>query len=226
MMEVCWDDGGMLRKYLLPAVTQSSTAEPPPLPPPPPAGSQIIFRVRRPAYLINSNMTIEDGQGNVVGEVQQRWHLLKRNYDLFMDRQQFAAVRGEWWRWCAAASLAAGMHVEGTAAECLPQRSSGCLLWTWVPDVWSYVALVRNSAERLLLVPAAACARAYASLPGASIPLDSSCFKHSRSSKHNRNVGPIYIYMHAQSTADSVILHPHPPNAHPPPHRQLPGMGI
>jgi hypothetical protein len=55
----------------------------------------VIFRVKRPAYLINSSMTIEDGQGQALGEVQQRWHLLKRNYDLYMDKVQFAAIRGE-----------------------------------------------------------------------------------------------------------------------------------
>eukprot|EP00798_Chlamydomonas_sp_ICE-L_P005885 gene5885-33456_t len=32
-------------------------------------GSQILFRVRRPAYLISSTMFIEDGAGNPVGEM-------------------------------------------------------------------------------------------------------------------------------------------------------------
>ena len=33
------------------------------------AGSQVIFRVRRPMYLINSTIIVEDGEGNTVGEV-------------------------------------------------------------------------------------------------------------------------------------------------------------
>ena len=33
------------------------------------AGRQIIFRVRRPMYLINSTIYVEDGEGNTVGEV-------------------------------------------------------------------------------------------------------------------------------------------------------------
>jgi hypothetical protein len=33
------------------------------------SGSQVIFRVRRPMYLINSTIFVEDGEGNVVGEV-------------------------------------------------------------------------------------------------------------------------------------------------------------
>lgn len=40
-------------------------------------GSQVIFRVKRPAYLITSSMTIEDAEGNVVGEVHRRWSLLQ-----------------------------------------------------------------------------------------------------------------------------------------------------
>ena len=50
----------------------------------PAPGSQVIFRVRRPAYLITSTMFIEDGTGEVIGEVHRRWSLLKRNYDLYM----------------------------------------------------------------------------------------------------------------------------------------------
>jgi hypothetical protein len=43
-----------------------------------PDGNQVIFRLRRPAYLINSTIYIEDGEGNRIGEVQQRWHLYRR----------------------------------------------------------------------------------------------------------------------------------------------------
>ncbi|KAL4451629.1 hypothetical protein ABPG75_007291 [Micractinium tetrahymenae] len=60
---------------------------------------QVIFRMRRPMYLINSSIFVEDGAGNVVGEVHQRWHLWRRNYDLYMNRRQFAAVQGGLLAW-------------------------------------------------------------------------------------------------------------------------------
>lgn len=60
------------------------------------AGSQVIFRVRRPAYLISSTMFVEDGAGTVIGEIHQRWNLLKRNYDLYINKSQFAAISGMW----------------------------------------------------------------------------------------------------------------------------------
>jgi hypothetical protein len=43
----------------------------------PAAGSQVIFKLRRPVYLINSTMYIEDGEGNTLGEIRQRWHPIK-----------------------------------------------------------------------------------------------------------------------------------------------------
>lgn len=57
-----------------------------------PSGDQVIFRLRRPAYLVSSTMYIEDGAGEVIGEVQQRWHLWRRRYNLFLGKRQFAAV--------------------------------------------------------------------------------------------------------------------------------------
>ena len=32
-------------------------------------------------------------------QVRQRWHLLKRNYDLYRGRQQFAAIEGNFLAW-------------------------------------------------------------------------------------------------------------------------------
>eukprot|EP01025_Chloroclados_australasicus_P055600 TRINITY_DN6776_c0_g2_i12.p1 TRINITY_DN6776_c0_g2~~TRINITY_DN6776_c0_g2_i12.p1 ORF type:complete len:483 (+),score=71.66 TRINITY_DN6776_c0_g2_i12:2459-3907(+) len=64
-----------------------------------PDGSQVIFRVRRPMYLINSSMYVEDGEGNTIGEIQQRFHLLKRNYDLYLDKRQFAQISGNFLAW-------------------------------------------------------------------------------------------------------------------------------
>lgn len=57
-----------------------------------PDGSQVLARVRRPLYLVNSTTAIEDGDGNVVGEVVQRWHPLRRKYDLFVDKVQVAEI--------------------------------------------------------------------------------------------------------------------------------------
>ncbi|KAF8057768.1 phospholipid scramblase family protein [Scenedesmus sp. PABB004] len=62
-------------------------------------GSQVVLRVRRPAYLISSTMYIEDPQGGVVGEVRQRWHPWRRLYDLYLGRTQFAAIAGGLWAW-------------------------------------------------------------------------------------------------------------------------------
>ncbi|KAK9815898.1 hypothetical protein WJX72_011575 [[Myrmecia] bisecta] len=64
-----------------------------------PDGSQVIFRVRRPFYLINSTIFVEDGAGNVIGEVKQRWHLWQRNYDLYRAKRQFAYVNGSFLAW-------------------------------------------------------------------------------------------------------------------------------
>ncbi|BDA48458.1 Altered inheritance rate of mitochondria protein 25 [Coccomyxa sp. Obi] len=64
-----------------------------------PDGSQVIFRVRRPVYLINSTIIVEDGEGNLVGEVHQRWHLWKRKYDLYLERNQFASIEGNFLAW-------------------------------------------------------------------------------------------------------------------------------
>ncbi|KAL3131136.1 hypothetical protein ABBQ38_000441 [Trebouxia sp. C0009 RCD-2024] len=64
-----------------------------------PDGSQIIFKVRRPFYFINSSIFVEDGEGNTIGEVQQRWHLWQRNYDLYIDRKQYATINSGLWAW-------------------------------------------------------------------------------------------------------------------------------
>ena len=59
----------------------------------------MIFRVRRPMYLINSTIIVEDGEGNEIGEVKQRWHLWRRNYDLYFGRRQFADIQGNFLAW-------------------------------------------------------------------------------------------------------------------------------
>ena len=62
------------------------------------AGS-VVLRLRRPAYLINSTIYIENGDGEVIGEVRQKWHLWQRNYDVFLDRRQIAAINSPLLAW-------------------------------------------------------------------------------------------------------------------------------
>ncbi|GLI70231.1 hypothetical protein VaNZ11_015080 [Volvox africanus] len=62
-------------------------------------GAQVLFRLRRPAYLVSSTMHVEDGAGNPIGEIYQRWNLMKRNYDLYIDKSQFAAISGNFLAW-------------------------------------------------------------------------------------------------------------------------------
>ena len=50
-------------------------------------------------YLINSTIIVEDGEGNEIGEVKQRWHLWKRKYDLYLGRRQFADIQGNFLAW-------------------------------------------------------------------------------------------------------------------------------
>jgi hypothetical protein len=35
----------------------------------------------------------------MVGEVRQRWHAWRRNYDLYLGRRQFAAISGGFLAW-------------------------------------------------------------------------------------------------------------------------------
>ena len=49
--------------------------------------------------MLQSSLYIEDGNGAVVGEVLQRWHLWKRKYDLYLGKRQFAAIEGGFLAW-------------------------------------------------------------------------------------------------------------------------------
>eukprot|EP00891_Asterochloris_glomerata_P005344 jgi/Astpho2/5344/Aster-x0674 len=64
-----------------------------------PDGQQVIFTVRRPFYFINSSLFVEDGAGNVIGEVHQKWHLWRRRYDLVLNGKQFSAVNSGLLAW-------------------------------------------------------------------------------------------------------------------------------
>lgn len=52
----------------------------------------IIFIMRRPMYLISTSIFIETEHGQLLGEVHMNWHLWRRRYQLFVDKQQFANV--------------------------------------------------------------------------------------------------------------------------------------
>eukprot|EP00823_Brevimastigomonas_motovehiculus_P002003 TRINITY_DN1296_c1_g1_i2.p1 TRINITY_DN1296_c1_g1~~TRINITY_DN1296_c1_g1_i2.p1 ORF type:complete len:585 (-),score=212.57 TRINITY_DN1296_c1_g1_i2:244-1998(-) len=53
---------------------------------------QVIFKVVRPMYLVESKMEVQDKWGNLIGEVHMDWHLYRRKYTLFLRRTQFAKV--------------------------------------------------------------------------------------------------------------------------------------
>lgn len=65
-----------------------------------------LMRLQRPFYFINSRLFISKPSDNYLnsptdphsiewtelGEVQQQWHLIRRRYDLFLEKSQFAAI--------------------------------------------------------------------------------------------------------------------------------------
>ena len=63
------------------------------------AAGVLAYRIRRPFYLISSTIEIEDASGEVLGEVKQRWHLFRRNYDLYLNRNQFGEIKGNFLAW-------------------------------------------------------------------------------------------------------------------------------
>ncbi|KAI8381257.1 Scramblase-domain-containing protein [Radiomyces spectabilis] len=52
----------------------------------------VIFKISRPFAFINSRIFIHTSDDQLIGEVQQRWHLLRRKYDLFIGKTQFASI--------------------------------------------------------------------------------------------------------------------------------------
>lgn len=48
------------------------------------ANGNVIFKIVRPFSWINSRIFIYTVDDELIGEVQQRWHLLRRKYDLFV----------------------------------------------------------------------------------------------------------------------------------------------
>lgn len=62
-------------------------------------GSEILFKLRRPPYVVSSTMYIEDAYDNRIGEVQQEWRLLRRVYNLFIGQEQFARIDSPFLAW-------------------------------------------------------------------------------------------------------------------------------
>ncbi|KAJ1272593.1 hypothetical protein BS78_06G214500 [Paspalum vaginatum] len=63
------------------------------------AMGNVIFKVRRPFWLINSSIYAEVG-GKEIGVVHRRWHLWRRIYDLYLGNRQFAVVENPgFWNW-------------------------------------------------------------------------------------------------------------------------------
>ena len=52
----------------------------------------VLFKLRRPAYLMSSTMFIEDADDERIGEVQQEWRPLRRCYNLFLGNEQYARI--------------------------------------------------------------------------------------------------------------------------------------
>jgi uncharacterized protein YxjI len=63
------------------------------------ANGTVVFQVRRPIWFINSAIYVEI-DGKVIGECHRRWHLWRRNYDVYLGNKQFAAVENPgFWHW-------------------------------------------------------------------------------------------------------------------------------
>lgn len=59
-------------------------------------------------YFVNSTIYVEDAEGEVIGEVRQRFHLWQRNYDIYLDRRQIAVINSPLLAWEFAIKDAAG----------------------------------------------------------------------------------------------------------------------
>lgn len=53
---------------------------------------EVLFIIRRPLFLISSSVLVETPNGELLGEVHMDWHMWRRRYSLFVDKEQFASV--------------------------------------------------------------------------------------------------------------------------------------
>ena len=95
-------------------------------------------------YLINSTIIVEDGEGNEIGEVKQRWHLWKRKYDLYFGRRQFADIEGNFLAWefvlkdesGGEPALLVCRHPPDTRVHEAPECMSTSLRFPSLPPTW------------------------------------------------------------------------------------------
>eukprot|EP01119_Soliformovum_irregulare_P005021 TRINITY_DN1633_c0_g1_i1.p1 TRINITY_DN1633_c0_g1~~TRINITY_DN1633_c0_g1_i1.p1 ORF type:complete len:465 (+),score=102.74 TRINITY_DN1633_c0_g1_i1:49-1443(+) len=60
---------------------------------------QIVFKVKRPPYVISSSLYVEGPDEKVWGEVQMEWAPLRRKYNLIEGGVPFAKIDGEFLAW-------------------------------------------------------------------------------------------------------------------------------
>lgn len=58
-----------------------------------------VFVIRRPFYVVSTSMFVETPEGEVMGEVYMNWHLYRRRYSMYIDKQQFARVDSGFLAW-------------------------------------------------------------------------------------------------------------------------------
>ncbi|KAG9295059.1 hypothetical protein G9A89_017853 [Geosiphon pyriformis] len=63
------------------------------------AEGEIVLKIRRPFAWINSRLFVTTDDENLIGEVQQQWHLWRRRYNLFVRYNQFARIDAGFWSW-------------------------------------------------------------------------------------------------------------------------------
>mmetsp|Transcript_19773 Transcript_19773/g.78742 ORF Transcript_19773/g.78742 Transcript_19773/m.78742 type:complete len:439 (+) Transcript_19773:145-1461(+) len=51
-----------------------------------------FFQVRRPFYMVSTSMYVETLEGETMGEIHMDWHLYRRRYNLYVNKEQFARV--------------------------------------------------------------------------------------------------------------------------------------
>jgi hypothetical protein len=56
------------------------------------ANNQVMLTLTRPFYWFFSNMTVQDGSGRVVGNIQMRFSFLRKKYDLYESGRHFAKI--------------------------------------------------------------------------------------------------------------------------------------
>ena len=59
----------------------------------------ILLRIQRPFYWITSSLFVQTAHHEPIGEIHTNWHLWRRRYSLYSDRNQFASIDAPWLSW-------------------------------------------------------------------------------------------------------------------------------